>query len=534
MRRALLVLAWVSLLGGLPAAAGTCDDPFAPGGVVELHLRLPVETWDALRSEPSPGLACDAQYPKRELEFRCGDAEPWIRIAARHKRGDQRGVDVPQKPPLKLDFNAVVKGQRWPSSWKDLGLRKLSLNNGQANLPGGVAPALISEGVAWELMAEELPLSSRVGWARLTVHLTRGGEESVEYRGVYLMIEDLDRTQLRARTGSSCGALLKTTVGRCREEVDYDDGSPSESRPPYDAWLATEPGPDWLTRTSDSFDLESLLTQEAIRDVLGSGQDSVMGERFNNYYRFEPRVGRVQFAPWDLDWAFDVYPLEVPPETPLDATCSPIGKRTRCHPELRKRYLARACALMQGSLSAERLLERWSRVDALIRTSVADEQIPVWGDRDPLQASVEGSYQHTVDRMQWWIPQRIAAIRAQAEAEGVPCAAKCESGATRACRRGQCSGQSSCEQGVWSTCATTGGEERCNGLDDDCDGVIDEGCELPEESCEQGPLAARADLRSCGCGVADGAGVLAWVLLWARRWLNGSARAAASLRASSP
>ena len=67
-------------------------------------------------------------------------------MAVRKKRGEERGVEAPQKPPLKIDFNEDLHGQQpeaqgpsWPASLGELGFRKLTLNNGQGNKPAGPA-----------------------------------------------------------------------------------------------------------------------------------------------------------------------------------------------------------------------------------------------------------------------------------------------------------------------------------------------------------------------------------------------------------
>ena len=211
------------------AASADCSEPFVdPGEVLTLHLALARADWDKVRNSPYPGKDCESQYPYVEARFRCGDLEPWITVGLRHKRGDQRGVDAPQKPPLKLDFDRFAADQRWPTPPEARGFAKLSLNNGQANLAGGVLPALLTEGVAWQLMREEAPLASRAAWVRVLVHFEDEG--AVEDHGVYLALEDLDRAAMQRRMAKSCGALLRTTTVWCREGMEYDDGPPNAAR----------------------------------------------------------------------------------------------------------------------------------------------------------------------------------------------------------------------------------------------------------------------------------------------------------------
>ncbi len=76
--------------------------------------------------------------------------------------------------------------------------------------------------------------------ARVFVQLTVEGVN--EYHGVYVLIEDLDKTAVRRRLGTTCGRLMKTTQVECPDEVDFDDGVPNESAARFQSWLsATDP-----------------------------------------------------------------------------------------------------------------------------------------------------------------------------------------------------------------------------------------------------------------------------------------------------
>jgi hypothetical protein len=68
---------------------------------------------------------------------------------------------------------------------------------------------------------------------------------------------------------------------------------------------------------------------------------------------------------------------------------------------------------------------------------------------------------------------------------GTPEAEACTDGSTRACATSCTDGLDVCLDGEWMGCdAPTPRLERCDdGVDDDCDGEIDEGCEPPPEVC---------------------------------------------------
>jgi hypothetical protein len=482
-----------------------CSDPFAdPNDILELNLRVSQADWAILLDNPS--LGCNEQYPYVPAEFWCGEESP-ITIGVRHKRGDQRGLDTDQKPPLKLDFNQQLMGQRWPAAMGDFGFRKLTLNNGQEDNPGGVLTALLTEHLSWRLMQAEVPAASGVAYARLNVHFT--DDNSSEYHGLYILIEDIDRTAIKRRYGAHQGTLLKTTTGGCRDKVVYDDLiAPNAATNGYDEWRAKDPADypgAWMAETDKALYLDQLLRAEALRDVLANGRDTVLGRNYSNYFSFDQAQDKRRYLPWDLDDVFRPYPQDVNFDAPMQVLddlgeCSPVGDLTRCAPEIRDRYLEVACQLINGTLSVDNLLAQFDAVDNLVRPIIPEEVALVWPNDDPLDATDETTYAAEYVRIRQWIQDRIPSVRAQIEARGVSCPTTCEANAAEACEYLRCPGTRSCVDGQWTTCIVDPNLELPDNLiDDDCDGLIDEGNNTNPGDPDAGPDDPDAASGGCGC-----------------------------------
>jgi hypothetical protein len=480
------LLLLVALLSCARLARADCDNPFGdPDQVLDFHLRTTTEVWKQFQSsDKSDG--CDEQYPYFPAEFRCGEDEPYIALEFRRKRDRSQ---TSWKLPIKLDFNRAVAGQRWPAARGKLGYRKLSLNSGQSDDAGrsgggrpanpGTLSALLTEHLAWRLMRQELPESSGVAYARLTLHFTDTDE--TRYQGLYVLIEDIDRTAVRARFGSDEGLLVKTTDLGCVDEVVFDDGPPNSASELFSAWLSEDPNQyaeAWYARTNQALHLDPLLRQEALRELLANTGDTVLGNR-NNYFALDLRGERRHYLPWDLDDMFRPFPQVRAATTPLfhacvgGAGCTPnkVGLNTRDQPEIRRQYLENMCQLSNGVAQEEKLLSEFEALDALVRPIVAEEVEPLWAPvgRNPLDASVEGTYASEVERMKKWIPDRVRAVRTLIEAEGVACPEGCEEGARVACEASGREGHRVCTSARWGACSSpdpvggAGGESGAGG-----------------------------------------------------------------------
>jgi MYXO-CTERM domain-containing protein len=473
--------------------------------------------WAALRaSEPAgAGTMCEQQYPYFPAQFRCGTEEPLLAIGVRRKRDR---TETLQKLPLKLDFNFSVPGQRWPASRGELGFRKLTLNSGMSDdagrMPGmqagdpGVLSALLTEALGWRLMRRELPDASGVAYARVTLRFTDTGGE--QYQGLYILVEDIDRTAVRARYGAVQGRLTKTTDPGCADEPVYDDGPPNPATDAFEAWLPLRSVdfPDgWYARTDQALALDSLLRQEALREVLGNTTDTVLGNG-NNHFALDLVGGKRRYLPWDLDDLFRPFPQVREPTTPLVRACqsgpgcmaSPLATRVRDDQQIRPRYLEQLCLMTNGVLEEGRVLAELSEVDALIRPIIAAE-VPVhWAPvgLDPLDALVEGTYAAEVERMKSWIPARIQAVRSLVAAEGVACAKGCEEGRVLDCEYRGLPSSRSCRSGVWSACASVVPAGDDGGTEAGGTTAEQAGCGCRVGGASRGPTVSLAALAALG------------------------------------
>jgi hypothetical protein len=476
-RIALLVAAVAGSLVQAAPAAADCNDPFArPNEVLDFHVRMKRADWMSLLASRVPSTdgnraACSAQYPEFRAEFRCGNEPTWMKIAIRKKRGEERGVEVPLKPPLKLDFNEdfmgmvpEAKGQSWPAAFGKFGFRKLTMNNGQGNKPPSrslMLPNLLSEHVALRLLRREIPSSPGTAFAKLLIYFDDAPQG--EFHGLYLLIEDIDAAALRRRWGADVGRLVKYSKAGCPSEVQHEDMVPNAARTAFDAWIGRSPTS--LDEAKRGIDAETALRQEAIREILVNGDDTLFfaGGDGNNYYLFDPHQGLRQYMPWDVDLTFGQQQqncapnsLKCPYTFPLLTWCtrnvSRIGRALACNSQIQRRYLEIMCQLTNGSLSAGEILKVWDEADAAARPGVGMEKALLWGGKDPLDPAIDKSYGAEYIRLKEWIPNRIRSVQEQITARGVACRPGCTAGAVEECSYLGCPGERRCEGNLWTTC----------------------------------------------------------------------------------
>ena len=172
-------------------------DPFR---VVTINLQMPPGDWATVVGDESLSIVKTAQL--------WSDGETPITVTVKRKSDPPVGPKV----SLKIDFNALVPGQKWHS------VQKLSLENGN----GG--NSVVKEGFAWQLhrMASEAGFynhpAAYAAWVRLVVN--------GELIGVYVSSEERDDQMLKNR---GMWKEAATWLYKNDPNTAIEDGAPGDS-----------------------------------------------------------------------------------------------------------------------------------------------------------------------------------------------------------------------------------------------------------------------------------------------------------------
>jgi hypothetical protein len=258
-----------------------CPGVFNPDQILDLHLAMAAGDWSAILADTTYSRVVQAR-------LRCQDG-PEMLVGVRRKRSGGQ-----QKVGLKIDMNELVSGQSFH------GLRKLSLENGVSsgtNSDTADVGNLIREYLAWRLMVLSGALSGRAALVQLTVNGA--------LIGVYVNVEQVDKTFLKSRLGDDSGWLYKKSGG-------VDDGFKTHEldmmADPYAAYFCflgksgacAMPSPAELARDlPQRLDIPQLLRMGAVNALMANSDAPLFKD--NNYYWYDRHGGPRVYLPWDLD-----------------------------------------------------------------------------------------------------------------------------------------------------------------------------------------------------------------------------------------
>jgi hypothetical protein len=259
-----------------------CPGVYNPDQILDLHLAMAPGDWQTVLGDMSFSIYVEA-------EFHCGDEAP-ITVGVRRKRSG--GLN---KVGLKVDFNELVKGQRWHD------LRKLSLENGVssgANEDGAEVRDLVSEYLGWRIVQRAGVVGSRAAFADLHVN--------GELVGAYVNVEQVDTRFLKDRFGDNDGWLVKKSGGDGDGPQTHEDDGMAD---PYAAYFcfwekggqACEPPPVdvLLAELPTHLDIPKMLRMGAVNAYIANTDSPLFKD--NNWYYYDWAGGGRIYMPTDLD-----------------------------------------------------------------------------------------------------------------------------------------------------------------------------------------------------------------------------------------
>ena len=360
----------------LESAPGTGEtDPsaavFDPDAIHDIELVLPAADWDDINLNPWAETWHTA-------EFHWDDET----VASVGVRAFGYSSHVAGKPPLKIDFNRAVPGQRW----RDLECLKLRNSYADASfLHDALEP--------WMLREVGVP-ASRTGWARVWANGA--------LVGFYTVMEPIDDRFLQRTFGNDDGPLYSIDGIRGHGLMPLDDalayfqfntsvtGDGSDLE---DLTRIVAEGTD--AELANVLDLDSFFDESIVRTLAGS-QDSFSADGNNFYLYNDPGVdvdpddlhGTWRIISWDYNFDFTAFgltaPLTVDPTQPWATSNYAFDPYTLVPyvDVLMQRQQAsgrdadaRAAELMTGPLAYPLLMDRITRWAELTAADVAADPL---------------------------------------------------------------------------------------------------------------------------------------------------------------
>lgn len=394
------VLGCLVIVAGIHAVTGnaraqSCAELFNMSQVLDLHLTMAPQDWDSLRTSCFGGACPPPPHSFFPAFLECGNTGP-IFVGVRRKNGLAEPTETnPQKVALKIDIDEFMGGQRF------FGKKKLSLENGSDG-------ALVTEGLAWNIFQRADIVTCRAAWVNVYVN--------GDYKGLYVNVEQIDKTFLSDHGVDNDGFLFKVRDQRTRESetnpfafnwYPFDHPtSPPEVTPPV----------DWRVQAVVRVNMSHLL-KLAVTENFVANSDGVV-QKMTNYWYYDwsilpnddpaGRQPRLYLA-WDLDTTMKNNQTQMPITESgpghlqqglideLDEAGVPFAE-----PTFQEAYLAAYRALLDGSLALSEMFALLNQVEAVIGPHM---------DADPYQQI--GPAATEFQRVREFLQERAAFVRSQ-------------------------------------------------------------------------------------------------------------------------
>jgi len=381
---------WVPLLLAIssPAVAQTADELFDDSVLQEIRLTVSPDDWNQFKINYMASTYYSADISWRGIEVQ--------NIGIRHRgTGSRSGT----KPYLGLKFDQYTKGQQF------LGLSSLRLKNVIQD------PSFLHDRLSMLLFRQRGIPAPREAYARLYVN--------DEYRGLYLIIEEVDNKFLDRVFGEHGGCLYSYNwVGEYHFEYLGDD--PALYAPdrfePKSCQSETDPAAlvemirtvnqasdeNFPGEVSEFLDLGSFLNYVAVESFLAEWDGFLGHLGMNNFYLYRLEgTKRFQFIPWDKEQGFGDPQHSIWHQVDLNV----LTLRALSYPELYDGYLdaLRRTALEAGGTGG------W--LDNVLEWFYA--QIRLAALEDPFKPASNEEFENAVNATREYIRQRYDFVLSQ-------------------------------------------------------------------------------------------------------------------------
>jgi len=377
---------------------------FEPNQLLTLNIQtVNPDDWDVIRYD----MTFDIEVPA--LFWADGEEANKLYVSVRRKSGDALPSETdPYKVSLKIDINEYRSGQKWHS------LNKLSLENGDDQ-------DVVAEGLACNLhrMASVPEGYGYDAWRGNWVKLYVNGV----YIGVYVNVEQINKQFLRNR-----GLYVRDQVWLYKQEGqrdfllkvgdDTNPASPAVLALCYEPFACTRfsgelcPTPDDANLVADMnewVNVQGMLAMEAT-DALMSNTDTLFNHYKNNFFLdFDDGSGRKRmYLPWDVDSVMAGIDMDI---YERDRGATTWQQIILGNPTLRSHYNRIIRDLLNGPLSEANIHAFLDLIEPVLTDALAAD--PYNKFSTPGVAGVQERF----DSLRSWIPDRIANVLAQVDAD---------------------------------------------------------------------------------------------------------------------
>ncbi len=366
--------------------------------------------------ESRPGLGgylgLNHQYGRADVEI---DREQIANIGVRYKGNGSFLVGREfGKYSFKIDFN------EYRDDLSFHGVTKVNLQNCATD------PSMLREAISYQLFREVGVSCPLTGWASVATEI----DGSLEQRGLYLVVEQVDEKFLERSFGESHGLLVKPSAFTAFPYLG-DSWDAYESF--YNPKTKSSPGQqrriiefaklvhksnreEFNSQIEEYLDLDNFLSFLAVNAIL-SNLDSFLGGSQNYYAYLSPETNKILFIPWDLDHSFGALEIIGTPESRLQHSINQpqigAGKNRLIErmleiPEIRQAYLTRVEQLLDTVFEQQKWLDQVDEMAALVGPKLAE------GRRVRMDAAIaDGGFDERGYPLKAFVRKRHESIRDQ-------------------------------------------------------------------------------------------------------------------------